>query len=131
LEVADLQNNRHQLNHERDAHDWQEQAPPRLKGKHGETGPERQRSSVTHEDLGRMDVVPEISQQRADDQRRERGRRDQTAGERQDQVASKRGERRSSREAIKAVDLIYAGGAAKDGERGEGDKVPSEVDRSS
>src|SRR5207244_1261182 len=68
-----LQDHRHHLGHEDQADKGQHEFGLEQDGHDAERAPESERAGVTHEDLRRMRVVPEKSDQRADQRKAENG----------------------------------------------------------
>src|SRR6266446_2569735 len=70
LERADLDDDRQRNDHEQAAQNRQEQLGPGADGEAGEDAAERERSGVTHEDLGRRCVPPQEPEAGAEHRRR-------------------------------------------------------------
>src|SRR5579884_946966 len=129
LEEAHLQDHRDELNDEDDADHWQQECPAGLECQDCQTSPERQRAGVSHEHTRRVDIEPEVREERTDKRRRDDRWLLETCRECQPQVARVRGERRSTRQTVEAVDLVDTRSAAKNHERGKGYERPSKIER--
>ena len=130
---SDLEDHGPGLQHEHEPDERQEQDLPTDERDDRERRPERERTRIAHEDLGRVHVEPEERQDGADDERAEE-RQVGRVGDvdpgllegdrRDDEVPDEREDERAAREAVEAVGDVHRVARGDDRERRDEDVEP-------